>query len=172
VRYHLEENITPPHFDINDYYQIMGFNTWTLAGHLNRTHHLDLDISEFAASIPRDLEFFRFVTNLKITTGSFAEILTQEKRLQLFLGLLYRLKLQAPVIGGTALYGAVAYTLNEMKKSGKRSWRSTSYFSSRVNVESVKLPRVFIPSPSKSRIVNTTSVLLKVFIKKIKRRIR
>jgi hypothetical protein len=91
LRYYLEENITPPHFNINDYYQILGFNTWTLAGDLNRTHQLDLNISEFAAHIPRDLEFFRFVSNSKITADSFAEFLTQEKRLQLFLGLLYRL---------------------------------------------------------------------------------
>jgi hypothetical protein len=90
-RYRLIENMSPMDFDLYEYYKIVGFNTWTLERQLNRGHRLDFKISEFAARLPRDVDFFRDVTGLPITADSFAEILTREKRLRIFLGLLYRL---------------------------------------------------------------------------------
>ncbi len=90
-KYRLVDDYSPPSFVVYDYYKVLGFNTWTLENSLNKTHCLDLKVSECEVGIPRDLSFFREITGLEINAASFTDILIKERRLQIFLGLLYRL---------------------------------------------------------------------------------
>jgi hypothetical protein len=90
-QYRLVESLLPPHNEINQYYQILGINTWGLERVLNTTHRFDLQLNEFEAGIPWTFDFLREITGLDLTPGSFAEILTRDKRFLLLMGLLYRL---------------------------------------------------------------------------------
>ncbi len=90
-QYRLVESYSPPQFELNHYYQILGFNTWGLERVLNKTQRFDFQLKEFEADIPWTFDFLREITGLELTPASFAEILTRDKRLQLLVGLLYRL---------------------------------------------------------------------------------
>ncbi|UCH95101.1 MAG: hypothetical protein JSV88_33285 [Candidatus Aminicenantes bacterium] len=89
--YRLKETYSAPDFEPNHYYQLLGINPWTLEKKLNQTRRFDLEMREFEVTIPWDFDFLRQITGLEINPDSFAEILTQDKRFQLFLGILYRL---------------------------------------------------------------------------------
>jgi hypothetical protein len=90
-QYRLIESYSPPRNEPNHYYRILGVNTWNLERVLNERHRFDLQLKEFEASIPWTFDFLREITSLELTPGSFAEILTRDKRFQLLVGLLYRL---------------------------------------------------------------------------------
>ena len=90
-RYRLVESYSPPHYEANHYYQILGINTWGLERVLNKTHRFDLQLKDFEAGIPWTLDFLREITGLELTPDSFAEILTRDNRFLLLVGLLYRL---------------------------------------------------------------------------------
>ena len=90
-KFQLAEYLSPPHFEANHYYQILGFNTWNLEKNLAKTNRFNLELKEFHAHIPWDIDFLKEITQLVITPDSFAEILTRNKRFQLLLGILYRL---------------------------------------------------------------------------------
>jgi hypothetical protein len=90
-QYRLVEAFSPPYYEVNHYYQILGSNTWGLERVLNKTHRFDLQLKEFEAGIPWTFDFLREITGLELTPGSFAKILPRDKRFQLLVGLLYRL---------------------------------------------------------------------------------
>jgi len=90
-QYQLVEVLLPPHYKINQYYQISGINTWNLEKVLNKTQRFDFQLEEFEANIPWTFDFLREITGLELTPDSFAEILTGDKRFRLLVGLLYRL---------------------------------------------------------------------------------
>jgi hypothetical protein len=90
-RYRLVESYSPPRYELNHYYQILGFNTWGVERVLNKTQRFDFQLKEFEADIPWTFDFLREITGLELTPASFAEILTRDKRFQLLVGLLYRL---------------------------------------------------------------------------------
>ena len=90
-KYRLLEYYRPPHIETNHYYQIMGFFTWKLETVLNKTHRFDVKLEEFEVTLPWDFGFLKEITGLEITPDTFAEILSQNQKLQLLLGILYRL---------------------------------------------------------------------------------
>ena len=90
-RYRLLEYYEPPNVKTNHYYQILGFFTWKLENIINKTHRFELKIKEFEVTLPWDFGFLNEITGLEITPDSFAEILSENQKLQLLLGILYRL---------------------------------------------------------------------------------
>jgi hypothetical protein len=90
-QYRLLESYILPNSEANQYYMILGFNTWDLEKVLNKSHRFDFQLKEFEAGIPWSFDFLREITGLELNPGSFTEILVRDKRFQLLVGLLYRL---------------------------------------------------------------------------------
>ena len=89
--YRLVETYSPPDYEANHYYKMLGFNIWKLEKEFNKSQRLELQVKEFPVKIPWEFEFLHAVTGQAIDAETFAEIFTRDRRFQLFLGLLYRL---------------------------------------------------------------------------------
>ena len=89
--YRLQELSTPGSIDFFHYYQIKYPILGDLEKTLNNKHTFRFEPDECEVRIPWNYSFLCQVTGMDLRPGSFFEHLLKEKRLQLFLGLLYRL---------------------------------------------------------------------------------
>ena len=89
--YHLQEVYTPGVFEFYHYYQMKYPVLEELEKRLNKKRTFRFDPDECEVRIPWNYSFLCGVTGLDLGPGSFFEWLLKEKRLQLFLGILYRL---------------------------------------------------------------------------------
>jgi hypothetical protein len=83
--------LNSPGSEANQYYKIMGFNTWDLERVLNKSHRFDFQVKEFDALIPWSFDFLREITGLDLNPESFTGILARNERFRLLVELLYRL---------------------------------------------------------------------------------
>ena len=90
-QYRVLEFNSPYDKEANQYYKIMGINTWSLERVLNKSHRFELQLKEFEANIPWSFDFLRQITGLELNAGSFTELLARDERFRLLVGLLYRL---------------------------------------------------------------------------------
>gem|GEM_PF-689780 len=89
--FHLQEVYTPGVFEFYHYYQMKYPALEELEKRLNKKRTFRFDPDECEVRIPWNYSFLCGVTGLDLGPGSFFEWLLKEKRLQLFLGILYRL---------------------------------------------------------------------------------
>ncbi|MCP5050790.1 MAG: hypothetical protein GY940_26740, partial [bacterium] len=89
--YRLLERYVPPSFKVNHYYQWFGMNTWKLETKLNKTHRWEFEGGECELEIPWKLRFLRDITGLYLTPTTFARHLAGNRKLQILLGILFRL---------------------------------------------------------------------------------
>jgi len=89
--YHLQEVYTSGIFEFYHYYQMKYPVLGELEKTLNKKRTFRFDLDECEVHIPWNYSFLCQVTGLDLEPDSFLEWLLKEKRLQLFLGILYRL---------------------------------------------------------------------------------
>ncbi len=89
--YHLQEVYTPGIFEFYHYYQMKYPVLGDLEKTLSKKRSFRFDLDECEVRIPWNYSFLCRVTGLDLEPDSFFEWLLKEKRLQLFLGILYRL---------------------------------------------------------------------------------
>ncbi|MCP4215333.1 MAG: hypothetical protein GY765_11795, partial [bacterium] len=89
--YGLHDASSPPNYENNRYYKITNIVWLRLQRALNKTGHLEFQLKEDKAELPESLEFFSTVTALPLTADNFLETLSQNRQLQLLLGMIYRL---------------------------------------------------------------------------------
>lgn len=89
--YRLREIQPPGRFEFYHYYQIKHPELEDLEKTVNKNRRYLFKLEENKVRIPWNYAFLREVTGQEMGPGSFFERLVEEKRLQLFMGLLYRL---------------------------------------------------------------------------------
>ncbi len=90
-KYRLREIQTPGRFEFHHYYQIKHPGLEDLEKIVNKNRRFRFRLEENEVRIPWDYAFLQQVTGLEMDAGSFFERLLEKKRLQLLMGLLYRL---------------------------------------------------------------------------------
>ncbi len=89
--YHLREIQIPGIFEFYHYYQLKYPIPGSLEKTLNKNRRFHFQLDECEVRIPWNYSFLNQVTGLVLNPDSFFEKLLEERRLQLFIGLLYRL---------------------------------------------------------------------------------
>lgn len=81
----------PANFQVNQYYKLQGYHEWSLERQLNKTRNFTFKLRHTNLPIPFELEFLSSATGLMLTRNNFAHQLVFDRRLQMFMGILFRL---------------------------------------------------------------------------------
>ncbi len=73
------------------YYELAGIGLPALKAYLDQHHGIKISLNQCEVQLPWGFSFLSGITGLSLSSENFVEVLTREKRLQLLLGILYRL---------------------------------------------------------------------------------
>lgn len=78
-------------FRVNQYYKLQGYHEWRLDREINKSRRFTFKLNECELDIPFEFNFLTAATGLILTRNNFAHMLVNDRRLQMFTGILYRL---------------------------------------------------------------------------------